>query len=72
MSATVVTASAASTAAPVKIRHFKLAISLSIVTVLLALLFLLAPRTGESRFRLGDARSVLDLPTVSVPTAATS
>jgi ABC-type uncharacterized transport system permease subunit len=72
MSATVVTASAAPTAAPVKIRHFKLAISLSIVTVLLALLFLLAPRTGESRFRLGDARSVLDLPTVSVPTAATS
>ncbi|MDQ7878702.1 ABC transporter permease [Microbacterium sp. QXD-8] len=72
MSATLVTAPAASTAAPVKIRHFKLAISLSIVTVLLALLFLLAPRTGESRFRLGDARSVLDLPTVSVPTAATS
>ncbi|KAF2415781.1 ABC transporter permease [Microbacterium sp. B35-30] len=72
MSTNLVTTPAASIAAPVKIRHFKLAISLSIVTALLGLLFLLAPRTGESRFRLGDARSVLDLPTVSVPTAVTS
>jgi len=73
MSATVVTtAPAASTAAAVKLRHYKLAVSLSIVTVLLGLLFLLAPRTGESRFRLGDPRSTLDLPTVAVPTAATS
>ncbi len=73
MSATAVTtAPAASTATPVKLRHYKLAVSLSIVTVLLGLLFLLAPRTGESRFRLGDPRSALDLPTVAVPTAATS
>ena len=58
--------------APVKLRHFKLAVSLGIVTALLALLFLAAPRHGVSRFRLGDPRSSLDLPTVAVPTAATS
>jgi simple sugar transport system permease protein len=59
-------------AAPVKLRHFKLAVSLAIVTGLLALLFLAAPRNGVSRFRLGDPRSSLDLPTVAVPTAVTA
>ncbi len=59
-------------AAPVKLRHYKLAVSLAIVTGLLALLFLAAPRNGVSRFRLGDPRSSLDLPTVAVPTAVTA
>ncbi|MGN6219101.1 MAG: ABC transporter permease subunit, partial [Microbacterium sp.] len=59
-------------AAPVKLRHYKLAVSLAIVTGLLALLFLAAPRNGVSRFRLGDPRSALDLPTVAVPTAVTA
>ena len=63
---------AAATTAPVKLRHYKLAVSLAIVTALLAVLFLAAPRNGVSRFRLGDPRSTLDLPTVAVPTAVTS
>ena len=59
-------------AAPVKLRHYKLAVSLAIVTGLLALLFLAAPSNCVSRFRLGDPRSSLDLPTVAVPTAVTA
>jgi len=66
----------ASAAAPqlttVKVRHWKMAISLSIATVLLFLLFLFVPRDGVSTFRLGDPASSIDLPNVSVPTAATS
>ena len=58
--------------ATVKVRHWKQAISLAIVTVLLFLLFLLVPRDGVSTFRLGDPSSSIALPNVSVPTAATS
>jgi simple sugar transport system permease protein len=56
----------------VKVRHWKLAISLAISTALLGILFLVAPRDGVSSFRLGDPASSFELPTVSVPTAATS
>lgn len=56
----------------VKVRTFKLAVTLGLVTVLLALLFLLVPRDGVSTFRLGDPSSTIALPNVSVPTAATS
>ncbi|SIT88520.1 ABC transporter permease [Microbacterium sp. RU33B] len=57
--------------ATVRVRHKKFAITLAIVTVLLGLLFLLAPRDGISTFRLGDPGSVFALPNVGVPTAAT-
>lgn len=55
----------------VRVRHKKFAITLGIVTVLLGLLFLLAPRDGISTFRLGDPSSAIALPNVGVPTAAT-
>ena len=58
--------------ATVKVRHWKMAISLGITTVLLFLLFLLVPRDGVSTFRLSDRSSSLEIPNVSVPTAATS
>lgn len=57
--------------ATVKVRHWKLAISLGVVSILLFLLFLLVPRDGVSTFRLGDPSSSFDLPNVSVPTAPT-
>jgi ABC-type uncharacterized transport system permease subunit len=57
--------------ATVKIRHWKLAVSLGIATVLLFLLFLLVPRDGVSTFRLSDPSSSIALPNVSVPAAAT-
>ncbi len=66
------TSAAAPQLTTVKVRHWKMAISLSIATVLLFLLFLLVPRDGVSTFRLGDPASSVDLPNVSVPTAATS
>jgi len=56
----------------VRVRHIKLAVSLTVVTVLLALLFALVPRDGQSTFRLGDPASEIDLGSVAVPTAATS
>ncbi|WP_194397748.1 ABC transporter permease [Microbacterium atlanticum] len=56
----------------VRVRHLKLPVTLAIVTVLLALLFLLVPRNGISTFRLGDPGSTIALPNVSVPTALTS
>lgn len=56
----------------VKVRHWKLSITLAISTALLGILFLVAPRDGVSSFRLGDPASSFELPTVSVPTAATS
>lgn len=56
----------------VRVRHIKLAVSLTVVTVLLALLFALVPRDGQSTFRLGDPASDIDLGSVAVPTAATS
>ncbi|WP_127472881.1 ABC transporter permease [Microbacterium sulfonylureivorans] len=58
--------------ATVKVRQWKMAISLGIATLLLFLLFLLVPRDGVSTFRLGDPSSSIELPNVSVPTAATS
>jgi len=56
----------------VRVRHIKLAVSLTVVTVLLALLFALVPRDGQSTFRLGDPASNIDLGSVAVPTAITS
>ena len=58
--------------ATVKVRHFKMPITLAIATVLIGLLFLLVPRDGVSTFRLGDPASSIGLPNVSVPTALTS
>ena len=55
----------------VRVRHWKLPITLAIATVLLGLLFLLVPRDGVSTFRLGDPAASVSLPNVSVPTAAT-
>ena len=46
--------------ATVKVRHWKMAISLGITTVLLFLLFLLVPRDGVSTFRLSDRSSSLN------------
>ncbi|WP_404431721.1 ABC transporter permease [Microbacterium lacus] len=66
------TSAGASQLTTVKVRRWKMAISLSIATVLLFLLFLFVPRDGVSTFRLGDPASSIDLPNVSVPTAATS
>lgn len=57
--------------ATVKVRHWKLAISLGIASLLLFLLFLLVPRGGVSNFRLGDASAAIGLPTVSVPAGPT-
>ena len=57
--------------ATVKVRHFKLPVTLAIATALLALLFLFVPRNGVSTFRLGDPGSSIALPNVSVPTALT-
>lgn len=53
-------------------RHFKTPIVLGAVTVLLALLFLVVPRSGVSRFRLSDADSALALPELGLPTGPTS
>ena len=53
--------------ATVKVRHFKLPVTLAIATALVALLFLLVPRDGVSTFRLGDPGSSIALPNVSVP-----
>ncbi|KRB36317.1 ABC transporter permease [Microbacterium sp. Root180] len=57
--------------ATVKVRHWKLAISLGVVSILLFLLFLLVPRGGVSTFRLNDRTSSIELPDVTVPAAAT-
>lgn len=59
--------------ATVKVRKWKYAVSLAIVTVLLGLLYLVAPRSGSSTFRIGDQTSAL-LPVgeISVPTAPTA
>ncbi|WP_308493207.1 ABC transporter permease [Microbacterium terrisoli] len=55
----------------VRTRHFKLPITLSIVDVLLGLLFLLSPVTGDSVFRLSDSGSAIALADVHVPSAPT-
>ena len=58
--------------ATVKQRHLKLPIVLVAMTALLALLFLTAPRSGTSTFRLGDPASSIALPDVGIPTGPTS
>lgn len=58
--------------ATVQQRHLKVPITLIVVSLLLAALFALAPRDGESTFRLGDASSSIGLPDVVLPTALTS
>ncbi len=58
--------------ATVRERHLKAPIVLAAVTALLALLFVLVPRSGTSKFRLGDQTSVIPLPDVALPTTATS
>ena len=45
--------------ATVRTRNFKLAISLAIATVLLGLLFLVAPRSGVSIFQIGSSSTAL-------------
>lgn len=57
--------------ATVRERHWKTPIVLATVTVLLALLFLLVPRTGTSTFRLGDRSSAVAMPEVPLPTTLT-
>ncbi|KQQ65777.1 ABC transporter permease [Microbacterium sp. Leaf320] len=58
--------------ATVRERHLKAPIVLAAATVLLALLFLLVPRTGTSSFRLNDPSSPFALPDVALPTGPTS
>jgi simple sugar transport system permease protein len=58
------------TPAVVRIRHVKLAITLTIVTVVLGLLFLLSPVTGESVFRVRDGIA-WSIPDIHVPSAST-
>ena len=58
--------------ATVQERHLKAPITLAIVTALLALLFVLVPRSGTSSFRLGDQSQSFELPVVELPTASTS
>ncbi|REJ04320.1 ABC transporter permease [Microbacterium bovistercoris] len=57
--------------ATVRERKWKTPIVLASVTVLLALLFLMVPRTGTSTFRLSDRSSAIKLPDVPLPTALT-
>lgn len=56
----------------VRIRNIKLAVSLTIATVLLGVLFLLSPRSGTSTFRLSDESSFLALGDIGVSTTSTS
>ncbi|MFS0895636.1 ABC transporter permease [Microbacterium sp. 179-I 3D2 NHS] len=58
--------------ATVKERHLKAPITLAVVTALLALLFVLVPRTGTTSFRLGDQSQSFELPVVALPTGPTS
>ncbi|WP_292831313.1 ABC transporter permease [Microbacterium sp.] len=58
--------------AVVKERHFKVPIVFGVVVALLGALFLSAPRSGTSTFRLGDPSSAVALPDIGVPTGATS
>ncbi|MFJ4225561.1 ABC transporter permease [Microbacterium sp. NPDC089695] len=57
--------------ATVRERHLKAPIVFAAATVLLALLFLLVPRSGTSSFRLSDQSSALALPDVELPTGPT-
>lgn len=57
--------------ATVRERHLKAPISLAVVTVLLALLFLTVPRDGTSTFLLRGSSSDVDRWAVGLPTAST-
>lgn len=52
----------------VRQRHLKLSITLGVVTVLSGLLYLLAPRTGTSTFRLSEPTAAIPLGEVSFAT----
>ncbi|WEG07951.1 ABC transporter permease [Microbacterium horticulturae] len=54
----------------VRTRHIKLPVTLTVVTVLLALLFVFSPVTGESIFRISDRISftIADIHVASAPT----
>ena len=58
--------------ATVRERHLKAPIVLAAATVLLALLFLLVPRSGTNSFRLNDPSSPFALPDIALPTGPTS
>ncbi|WP_372967940.1 ABC transporter permease [Microbacterium sp.] len=58
--------------ATVRERHLKGPIVLAAATALLALLFLLVPRSGTSAFRLSDQSSAFALPDIALPTGPTS
>lgn len=58
--------------ATVRERHLKAPIVFATATALLALLFLLVPRSGTSSFRLSDQSSALALPDVALPTGTTT
>lgn len=72
MSANVDAAAPARPRAEVKSRRLKLAVSLSISTVLMGLLLSLAPRDGVSTFRLSDPVAGGWIPNAMLPTAVTS
>ncbi|MGK9219022.1 MULTISPECIES: ABC transporter permease [unclassified Microbacterium] len=65
------TTAPASVEAPtvVRVRRPKLAITLGVLTVLLAALFILAARDGWTTFRLSGADALIPLGEVSIPTA---
>ncbi|MBN9154166.1 MAG: ABC transporter permease [Microbacterium sp.] len=58
--------------ATVRTRNFKLAISLAIATVLLGLLFLVAPRSGVSIFQIGSSSTALKVADIQVPSGSTA
>jgi simple sugar transport system permease protein len=67
---TALTATSAADFTVVRTRHYKLPITLTIVTVLLGLLFLLSPVAGDSVFRISDGVS-FTIPDIHVPSAIT-
>jgi len=67
---TALTATSAADFTIVRTRHFKLPITLTIVTVLLGLLFLLSPVAGDSIFRISDGVS-FTIPDIHVPSVVT-
>ncbi|PZU46347.1 MAG: ABC transporter permease [Microbacterium sp.] len=57
--------------ATVRERHYKVPIVLALATVLLGALFIFAPRSGTSTFRLTDASVAFALPDIALPTVLT-
>jgi ABC-type uncharacterized transport system permease subunit len=51
----------------VKVRHFKVAGTLIVIAVLLGILFLLAPRSGTTVYRLTESNAAIRISDVSVP-----